>query len=904
MSQPGSPAAGGTDQGEEMLLRLLQGQQEQLIRLQEMVGAQMQGQQQLTAVTQSVAAASNSRPRGLIDVKAVGRPNPLGGTLEEASRNWRQWSYRLELWLASQFPEARQILGWARERGENEIPLASLESTSITGVARESLLEFNRQLEVVLGTLTVEAPGDVTMNSSVGSGLDMYRRRLHMRLDPSDMVTSMRWLRGLMSTHPVDSVAALVPAIEKWEDAHRRYGQRKDCRPLEEQQQMVSLLGLAPPELQGHLELNLGRLTTYELLRREMVSFADTKRAFTATDGAVPMEVDEMKGKKGPKGKGKDQGGKAKETRQCFICQRKGHLAQDCWYRDKSNQPKGGKAQGSKGSGKGKKGQPTGRAHELEGTESEAMAYGDGEEPYPTEGEQDEAELGFVGALEGDDNTSEEESEGDGAVRHTPGSASTDPMPKPAPKAKVGTTSSTAVGLRMADTSVLNKLTERRRELVQQLEEERARGKDADHGEISKLNLMISQLNDQIERAKTLKATRAKQVSARLKADLDAGYNPRLAKKKEKSRQRAARHRQSLRAGQAKKRVRREEALEKRFNVPEKARKQDEYPLIPGAGSKIAAPPSRREKAMMKGDAEDREHSGDELDKPKERDWTLRPRVMTPERRAGKAKREAKRRARNKAKMEKEEVDEGNGTEPVRPVPEPKTPPRSPKKRPVKKGRRKGADDDLEMDPVPKGKMKPPEPEGPPPKKSHLTEVVFTFKDGSGAVVRRMFNELTPRQRTRVQKALAKAPWREKRPRTTSVQREQRPAVNRQSELFKRTVSYLKGVRPAVPEDRIRRQGLAKQFNAARRFRERVGIRKRLMKTVPRGTAGEFIAKQALDDESDCGSCQSRRRKAKHPADMYYRNEQPGYDDDTDDSDPGHRLGKGPRSRPRRPPCN
>ena len=282
----------------------------------------------------------------------------------------------------------------------------------------------------------------------------------------------------------------------------------------------------------------------------------------------------------------------------------------------------------------------------------------------------------------------------------------------------------------MADTSVLNKLTERRRELVQQLEEERARGKAADHGEISKLNLMLSQINDQIERAKTLKANRAKQVSARLKADLDAGYNPRLAKKKEKSRQRAARHRQSLRAGQAKKRVRREEALEKRFNVPDKAHKQDEYPLIPGAGSKIAAPPSRREKAMMKGDAEDREHSGDELDKPKERDWTLRPRVMTPEGRAGKAKREAKRRARNKAKREKEEVDEGNGTEPVRPIPEPKTPPRSPKKRPVKKGRRKGADDDLEMAPVPKGKMKPPEPEGPPPKKSHLTEVVFTFKDG------------------------------------------------------------------------------------------------------------------------------------------------------------------------------
>ena len=97
---------------------------------------------------------------------------------------------------------------------------------------------------MVLGTLTNEAPGDITMNSSTGSGLDMYRR-LHVRLDPADMVTSMRWLRTLMSTQPVDSITDLVPAIEKWEDAHRRYSQRKDCSALTEQQKMVSLLGLA-----------------------------------------------------------------------------------------------------------------------------------------------------------------------------------------------------------------------------------------------------------------------------------------------------------------------------------------------------------------------------------------------------------------------------------------------------------------------------------------------------------------------------------------------------------------------------------------------------------------------------------------------------------------------------------
>ena len=250
---------------------------------------------------------------------------------------------------------------------------------------------------------------------------------------------------------------------------------------------MVSLLGLAPAELQGHLELNLGRLTSYELLRREMVSFTETKHAFTATDGAVPMDVDEMKGKKGPKGKGKkgqkDQGGKARETRQCFICQRRGHLAQDCWYSGKGNNPKGTKAQGSKGSGKARKGQATGRAHELEGAEGDAMAEGNGEENYPAEGEQDQAELGFIGVLDSEEEADygDDEDDGDDAPRDTPGSESTDPMPKPKRKAKVGTASSTATGLRMADMSLLNKLQETRRELVQKLEEVRAKGDAEPH---------------------------------------------------------------------------------------------------------------------------------------------------------------------------------------------------------------------------------------------------------------------------------------------------------------------------------------------------------------------------------------------------------------------------------------
>ena len=270
-------------------------------------------------------------------------------------RKYQRLFYNLGLRLHEPFPDTRAILTWARTQDE-EITLIRLRDQLVEGVTLGNVQEFNRQPEVVLGTLTMDTPGDIAMNSSLGSGLDMYRR-LHGRLDPSDMVTSFRWLRQLMSTKPVAEVSDLIAAVERWEDQHRRYAARRDCTALTERQKMVSLLGLVPAELQSHLELNLPRLNSYDLLRREIVTFAENRRAFTVDDsGAMPMEVDYAKGK--GQGKGK------KETRKCHRCGKTGHLVKDCWSKEDIRRKDAG---GSSGSG-GNPGKPQGFQGKAEDT--------------------------------------------------------------------------------------------------------------------------------------------------------------------------------------------------------------------------------------------------------------------------------------------------------------------------------------------------------------------------------------------------------------------------------------------------------------------------------------------------------------------------------------------------------
>ena len=105
-------------------------------------------------------------------------------------------------------------------------------------------------------------------------------------------------------------------------------------------------------ELQKHVFRNSTRLSTYEMMREEVMSALTAERAVQEPMGDDPMEIGAVgkSGKKGTgkKGKGKnDQKGRGKSPgqakgsgtqnpnadRECFYCHRKGHVKEECRIR-------------------------------------------------------------------------------------------------------------------------------------------------------------------------------------------------------------------------------------------------------------------------------------------------------------------------------------------------------------------------------------------------------------------------------------------------------------------------------------------------------------------------------------------------------------------------------------------
>ena len=252
---------------------------------------------------EAIEAIAQTRTKGTIDVKGIGRPDPISGSKEEIQGKWTTWSYKFETWFTSQYTNGERILDWAKQQKDTIKQESIRQFSEDSRIPEEEVKNVDKQLHTAIVHLTQDEALNLVRNTEKKSGLEAYRR-IYFEYDPQDPATNWQTLKKLQHCTPVP-LERLKQRIEEWETMYRKYTQRTG-ETLNDDQKQLCIYNFAPEELRRHLDMSRSKLPLYEDMREEIVTYTDTHLSRTGT-GAREMDMNWMgKGKKAEtKGKGK-----------------------------------------------------------------------------------------------------------------------------------------------------------------------------------------------------------------------------------------------------------------------------------------------------------------------------------------------------------------------------------------------------------------------------------------------------------------------------------------------------------------------------------------------------------------------------------------------------------------------
>ena len=357
-------------------LAAIQAQLQQILEENRVLLEQQQRQQEQTALLTRLAESRTELARNtkreeprklLVDTKGIGKPERFNN--EE--HTFRKWVRSVTNLVVSIFgKEFEKVLDWCLDQdGPDDITVDEVEAAHGEPDGVSGLPDIGDQLFRLLSSLTHGETEDLVIGCS--NGFEAWRR-IHRRWDPGRETYS--------EPRTCETVGKCEGRNRQLEDLFRRYENRKneagERERLSEDIKATSLELLAPSDIERHLLLNKGRLTTYAMMKSEndlviessLGSKAPISRpgaASSSDSGPAPMDVDSLinslvkgkgsggKGKSKGKGKDKGSGGKGSTSKDivCFNCGKAGHKAAECWSKKKDGSNKGS-SKGSKGGGK------------------------------------------------------------------------------------------------------------------------------------------------------------------------------------------------------------------------------------------------------------------------------------------------------------------------------------------------------------------------------------------------------------------------------------------------------------------------------------------------------------------------------------------------------------------------
>lgn len=487
--------------------------------------------QMIKVLSDSMEKVGSKDKSGVVDVKGVGKPEVLHGeTKEQVKNKWPLWSFGFTTWFVSQYEQADEMLKWAASHN-GAIKDRDIETEASTRTGWDDALRVNRQLHTALVSLTKGETLSILRNSVAQSGLDGWRR-LSREYEPQTAQSNYHLLAKVLRPVRVKELSGLRGAIETWERLYTQY-QERTSDTLSDAIRRLGLQSLCPEALSEHLDLHASRLGNYDAMRAEIDTYLDIKTSAPMSSDD-PMDVDALgKGKAKGKGKGKSKGKGGDKNLTCYACGRFGHIAKDCWHKGTGKNGKGKKPDSKgKAQSKGAKGKDSKGAHK--GVKSLEETGAAEQEAGP------EAEIHAIFALDASTPT------GKG---------------KGCPSGKGKGTGSTEVFIR----SVLANLKSVEAREINRAKEELRKGVQ-DYDLRKKVEDEIAQRKEQLN---ILKGRSAHfEEDPRYRQDVKSGQNVRLAKRKWKSRVRAAKHRAETSVERAQERVQLEQEWYETFRNP------------------------------------------------------------------------------------------------------------------------------------------------------------------------------------------------------------------------------------------------------------------------------------------------------------------------------------------------
>ena len=326
---------------EELLTRLVNLENEAVQARQR----QSSAEQALAAAQQRIAQLSSgtdvsTTPPGVIDTRTLEKPKSFSGQSSE----WTSWQFTFKAFACAVHPKMKEVFELATRKGADPV-----NASDITG----ELQSLSTQLYFMLVMMLSDQAQEIVRNSPEGIGAEVWRKLL-WEYEPGVGIRYGAMLQSLLKERFGEhDETDLAREIESFERDISKYEQQSNDLISDAIKHGIVCGGMAHQGLKQHIDLSISRLSTYKVLRDDIINYSRARRTWTDPNAmqvdAVHVNVNQERqggssgsrfdkgyGGKGGRSKSK-KGGKGKEEKaaskfdgECRYCQKRGHKKADC----------------------------------------------------------------------------------------------------------------------------------------------------------------------------------------------------------------------------------------------------------------------------------------------------------------------------------------------------------------------------------------------------------------------------------------------------------------------------------------------------------------------------------------------------------------------------------------------